>query len=88
VPSSKDVITSFANAGFTPVVHQVVRQVIARDWLSFVHKSSLRGDSFLARLSDEDFAAGMAELRAPAAGIDPDCPVTEEIGWFVFRKQG
>ncbi len=78
---------SFSAAGFTQVVHQVVTQVIARDWESFVHKSSLRGDLFLARLSEEDFDTGMAALLARGSEINSDLPVTEEIDWFVFEKQ-
>ena len=50
-------------------------------------KSALRADSFLARLSNESFDAGMAGLRAHAAEIDPGEAVTEEIDWFVFSKQ-
>lgn len=87
LPTSEDVTTSFAAAGFAPVVHRVVTQVIAPDWAGFVHKSSLRADSFLARLSEEDFDSGMAELRARAEETNPGHPVTEEIDWFVFSKQ-
>jgi hypothetical protein len=42
----------FAAAGFAPLAHRVT-QVVAPDWPSFVEKSGLRADSFLARLSDE-----------------------------------
>jgi hypothetical protein len=43
----------FAAAGFALLAHRVVTQVVASDWPSFVEKSGLRADSFLARLSDE-----------------------------------
>jgi hypothetical protein len=57
------------------------------NWASFIHKSSLRADSLLARLSDKDFERGMDRLRAHAAHIDPNQAVIEEIGWFVFMRQ-
>jgi hypothetical protein len=65
-------------------VHQVVTQVTATDWPSFIEKSALRADSFLARLSDHDFQQGMAALRTPGDAINQHDAVTEEIDWFVF----
>ena len=56
--------------------------------LSFGEKSALRGDSFLARLSDNEFRAGMDALQARGDGIDVSAPVTEEIDWFVFARHG
>src|SRR5438132_4358549 len=88
LPSRRDIESVFAAGGFTPVVHQVVTQVTATDWPSFIEKSALRADSFLARLSDDDFQQGMAALRSPGEGIDQDDAVTEEIDWFVFTRRG
>jgi hypothetical protein len=59
------------------------REVVAPDWPSFVRKSALRADSFLARLSDTEFDQGMAALRAHSANIN----AVEEIDWFVFTKR-
>ena len=87
LPARKDIAHIFLTAGFRSAAHEIVRQVVARNWQSFVHKSSLRADSFLARQSNESFSAGMASLRAHAAEIDPNDVVTEEIDWFVFSKQ-
>jgi ubiquinone/menaquinone biosynthesis C-methylase UbiE len=86
LPSRRDIDSVFVAAGFAPVVHRVVTQVIAPDWGSFVAKSALRADSFLARLSDHDFEEGMAALRSPGEEIDQDDPVTEEIDWFVLAR--
>jgi hypothetical protein len=66
----------------------VVRQTIAPDWPSFVEKSALRGDSFLARLANNEFRAGMDALQAHGDSIDVSAPVTEEIDWFVFARHG
>ena len=61
-------------------------QVTAADWRSFIEKSAVRADSFLARLSDDDFQQGMAALRNPGGTINQDDAVTEEIDWFVFIR--
>jgi len=87
LPDRKDVVRAFVTAGFSIVVHEIVRQDCSPNWPSFVRKSSLRADSFLARIPDEAFNAGMAELRLYGAEINPDEAVTEEIDWFVFRKR-
>jgi ubiquinone/menaquinone biosynthesis C-methylase UbiE len=88
LPSRRDIEAVFAVSGFTPVVHQVVTQVTAPNWPSFVEKSALRADSFLARLSNDDFQRGMAALRNPGDAINQKDAVTEEIDWFVFTQQG
>jgi len=86
LPSERDIERVFCAAGFTGVVHRVVKQAIAPNWACFVEKSSLRADSFLARLSDEDFAEGMAALRSAGQAIDGTVTVAEEIDWFVFHR--
>ena len=85
LPTRREIASVFATAGFTPVVNQVVTQITAPDWQSFVEKSALRADSFLARLSNDEFEQGMAALRVHGEGIDQKAAVTEEIGWFVFK---
>jgi len=85
LPSQQDIERVFVSAGFALVVHRVVTQVVAADWPSFVAKSALRADSFLARLADEDFERGMAALRSAGDRVDINDRVTEEIDWFVFR---
>ena len=87
LPPGRDIERVFVAGGFAPVVHKIVTQVVAPDWQSFVEKSSLRANSFLARLSDEDFEQGMAALRSPGDTINQNDPVTEEIAWFVFSRQ-
>jgi SAM-dependent methyltransferase len=86
-PSSDEISSNFAAAGFTPRHHEIVTEVVAPDWPSFVRKSALRADSFLARLSDTEFDQGMAALRAHGANINPPEAVTEEIDWFVFTSR-
>jgi ubiquinone/menaquinone biosynthesis C-methylase UbiE len=87
LPSRRDIEAVFAVGSFTPVVHKVVIQVTAPDWPSFVEKCALRADSFLARLSDDDFCRGMTALRAHVDDVAMSDPVTEEVDWFVFTQQ-
>ena len=58
--SSDEISSNFTVAGFTPRYHEIVTEVVAPDWPSFIRKSALRADSFLARLSDAEFDQGMA----------------------------
>ena len=87
LPSREGINSVFTAAVFAATAHQTVSQLVAADWPSFVENSALRGDSFLARLPDEEFARGMAALRAHGSEIGRDDCVTEEIDWFVFTKQ-
>jgi ubiquinone/menaquinone biosynthesis C-methylase UbiE len=87
LPTRKDIESVFVAAGFSVTIHQIMTQVVASNWLSFVQNSALRGDSFLTRLSDEEFDRGMAALRAHVRETDHDHGVTEEIDWFVFTKR-
>jgi hypothetical protein len=64
LPTRKDIESVFVAAGFSVPIHQIITQVVASNWLSFVQNSALRGDSFLTRLSDEEFDRGMAAFRA------------------------
>jgi ubiquinone/menaquinone biosynthesis C-methylase UbiE len=87
LPSRTDITAAFIAGGFKLVIHQVITQVIAPDWSSFVEKSALRADSFLTRLSHDDFHRGMASLRAHGGQANGSDPVTEEIDWFVFAGE-
>ena len=86
LPTRDEARNAFEGAGFKLAVHEIVRQVVAPNWPSFVHKTSLRADSFLARISDEDFESGMAALRTYVTEISHDVAVVEELDWYVFTK--
>jgi ubiquinone/menaquinone biosynthesis C-methylase UbiE len=88
LPARAEIAATFESVGFAGGTHQVIRQTIAPDWPSFVEKSALRGDSFLARLSNGEFRVGMDALRAHEDSIDVSAPVTEAIDWFVFARYG
>jgi SAM-dependent methyltransferase len=87
LPSRDEIRSNFVAAGFRPRHHEIVTEAVASDWPSFVRKSALRADSFLARLSDTEFDRGMTALRAHRVNINPAEAVTEEIDWFVFTKR-
>jgi len=87
LPSREDITAVFAAAGFDASAHQIVSQLVASDWPSFVETSVLRGDSFLARLPDAEFERGMTALRAYSDEVGRGSCVTEEIDWFVFIKR-
>ena len=86
LPKRRDVRSVFESAGFKFAAHEIVKQVVASNWRHFVLKSSLRADSFLARLPDADYEAGMKELRSHAARISTKQQVVEEVDLFVFIK--
>jgi hypothetical protein len=44
-PSGDEISSNFAAAGFTPRHHEIVTEIVAPDWPSFVRKSALRADS-------------------------------------------
>jgi ubiquinone/menaquinone biosynthesis C-methylase UbiE len=84
LPAREDIMRVFVDTGFSLRSHRIVTQVTASDWRNFAEKCALRADSFLARLPDEEFAAGMTRLRAHAAASRPGEAVSEELDWFVF----
>ena len=85
LPSAAEIIVLFEAAGLRSRTHQLVTHTLATDWQKFADKLALRDDSFLARLPDEEFAAGMAKLRAHAAQSAPE-HITEVIDFFVFER--
>ena len=83
LPSRQDIEAVFRENGFTLVLSEVVKQTMAPNWEAFTAKTALRADSFLARLSDTEFQQGITAMENHERR---DSPVTEEIDWFVFRR--
>lgn len=84
LPDVRELGETFGAAGLELASSDVVRQTIAPNWLAYAEKLAAGGDSALARLSREDFAAGLDAVRqygARGAGG----PVIEEIDVLVFR---
>ena len=85
LPSSADVIALFEAAGFRSRAHEPVLHAVAASWQELADKLALRADSFLARLPDAEFEAGIAALRAHAKGRQPE-EITEPIDFFAFER--
>jgi SAM-dependent methyltransferase len=85
LPSSEDIVALFEAAGLRSRAHEIVTHTVAAGWQEFADKLALRADSFLARLPDSEFAAGLAELRAYATGRALEA-ITEQIDFFVFER--
>ena len=86
LPSRSGIQATFEEIGFRLIVSEKVKQTVAPNWAVFVEKSALRVDSFLARLSDDDFLHGMTAMQELNAIWRADDPVTEEVDWFVFQR--
>jgi ubiquinone/menaquinone biosynthesis C-methylase UbiE len=85
LPSRQDIKAVFEKRGFAVVVSRVAKQTMAANWEAFIAKTALRADSFLARLSDDEFQQGLAAMENHEHRDNN--PVTEEIDWFVFRRE-
>jgi ubiquinone/menaquinone biosynthesis C-methylase UbiE len=77
----------FESVGFRVASVDVVNQGIALNYGAYAEKLSAGADSVLARLSPDDFDAGMEVLRMHAAQGDSQ-PVVEPIDVFVFVAAG
>jgi len=84
LPSRAEVAAPFEAAGFRAAGGDVVTQEIAPSYSAYAEKIALGGDSVLADLGAEAFAAGLDALRRHAAGSRG--AVTEPIDLFSFRK--
>ena len=73
----------FEAASFQTLFSSVVTQQIAADYSAYADKLSVRADSILISLDDEEFESGMKAVRAEkAAG-----PIVEPIDFVVFEKR-
>jgi ubiquinone/menaquinone biosynthesis C-methylase UbiE len=84
--SRNQIRSVFEGAGFDAVAHRAISHQMSPDWSSFANKIAIRSDSFLTRLPDDDFRAGMDALRTYAGHADPGEPVTIDVDFFVFQR--
>jgi hypothetical protein len=78
--------STFEEAGFHTIAHEIVEHRNSANWADFAEKISGRADSFLARIPDDEFDAGVAALRDYAGSADPARPVVQDIDFFVFQR--
>jgi len=76
----------FREAGFEAASHEIVMSEVGASWPEYVEKVALRADSILVQLTDEEFTAGLAALRAYAAAQPIDQPVIEPVDLLAFRR--
>jgi ubiquinone/menaquinone biosynthesis C-methylase UbiE len=77
---------TFARAGFAPQAHEVVMSETAASWPQYAERVSLRADSILIQLGEDEFANGLDALRAYAAEPARSGPVIEPVDLFAFRR--
>ncbi|HVE32056.1 MAG TPA: class I SAM-dependent methyltransferase [Gemmatimonadaceae bacterium] len=83
LPSREDVRATFAAAGLEVADWKLVPQTIAPDWATYAEKLAAGGDSILARLSRQDFEAGLAAVRRYGVAEGRE-PVVEQVDLFVL----
>jgi len=92
-PASRDVVRSFPQSGATIEIFQAagfssfykerVTEVVANNLAEMVPKVALRADTALELISDDEFAAGLAQLEQ-AAATETD-PVTVPVDLLVIN---
>ena len=84
LPTSSFIRDVFVDAGFRLVTLELITQTIAPNHMVYADKLSTGADSVLARLSDEEFQAGIDAVRSYASRVNNEA-ITEPIDLFVFR---
>jgi ubiquinone/menaquinone biosynthesis C-methylase UbiE len=77
---------TFESAGLTTIEAGILIQQVASTYAAYADRIAAGGDSVLAELDPLEFEAGLKELRAHAARVDPKA-VTEPIDFFAFGRQ-
>ena len=77
---------TFVDAGFEHIAHEVIDNEVAACWPDFVERIALRADSILIQLEDQEFAAGLEELRAYASAHPEPHAVTEPTELLTFQS--
>ncbi len=84
LPAARDIIDAFKAGGFTLRRHDVVPHMMAQNAKDLAEKAAFRADSTLIRLSDEDFAQGLAAMHAAARSSSE--PAMIDIDLFTFEQ--
>lgn len=66
--------------------HEIVESTAAATWQEFADRTSLRADSILTELDDQEFVDGMERIREHALAPSTAGPVTQSIDLFAFQK--
>ena len=82
-PAVPDVFAAFERAGFTSMSIERVEQLLAYKLADMVDRVRQRADTTLEKLSDDDFAKGMARLEEVAK--TETGPVVDYLDLLVVR---
>ena len=82
-PAVPEIVDAFVSAGFASMSIERVQQLLAYRLADMVDRVRQRADTTLEKLSDADFAAGLAELER-AAEIETG-PVLDYLDLLVLR---
>ena len=86
LPAAREITDAFALNGFALRHHEAIPHLMAKDVTDLADKAAFRADTTLLRLSDDDFARGMANMRAAAQA--PSGAAMIDIDLFVFAREG
>jgi hypothetical protein len=86
LPTGEAIERVFVDAGFNTICHEILTQVVASDWRSFVEKSALRADSFLARLADRDSSEGWPHCEPQAPRSTSASPLQKKLVGLCFAR--
>lgn len=83
-PPLEVITAAFARAGLTLVAHDRIDQVTVATAEELLARIRLRADSALARISDEEFASGLARLTVDIAQGLIAGPVVDHVDFVAF----
>lgn len=86
LPSRARLDVVFEGAGFVPAGHECLTHEVAANWEEYADKISMKADSFIAQLTDQEFEAGLEAMRLHARTADPDQNVEVDVHMFTYRK--
>jgi len=76
---------TFVEAGFELRTHRVIDSEVATSWSGYADRISLRADSILIQLEDQEFAEGLGKLQTYATAHPGRQSVTEPTDLLAFR---
>jgi ubiquinone/menaquinone biosynthesis C-methylase UbiE len=82
LPSLRVQENVFNSAGLKTVASGVATQQIADNYSEYAEKLSMRADSILISIGDDEFDAGVKAIR----NVTESGPITEPINFVVFEK--
>lgn len=85
LPSREEIIALFESAHLRLDAYKLVGYRLAETWQELADKLALRADSFLVRLPETEFAAGLAAMRVHGASSGPQDEITDHLHFFAFE---